>query len=282
MSRFVLIAETGERFVDFGPYVASINDAGMVAFYADSGVFVGDGGSVTKVASGRFTSHPDIDSSGRVCVYSDEGLVLGHDLIPMAGLGPLGPTMNDRFAVAVRRGDGVFIVEHGPCVLVADTTSFERFHGLPVIDDEGTVIFRADKGIHAFRSGRLEAVVGGERFSKLGSFPCVNRAGTIVFNADAGIFRLSDGELTTVVESHEHTFRGALVDDAGRVFFYATPRGGQLGIYSEGGPILSVGDALFDSSVVELALNPVSINAKGQLAIRAGLSDGRQVVVRAD
>ncbi len=36
------------------------------------------------------------------------------------------------------------------------------------------------------------------------------------------------------------------------------------------------------STVVDLALNPVSINAVGQLAIRVTLADGRQFVLRAD
>jgi len=46
-----LIATTGERFSDFSPYVASVNDAGTVAFQAalhdgGSGVFTGNGGEV--------------------------------------------------------------------------------------------------------------------------------------------------------------------------------------------------------------------------------------------
>jgi len=53
--RLTLIADTGERFSDFTPYVASVNDAGTVAFQAKlraggSGVFTGDGGPVVAVA----------------------------------------------------------------------------------------------------------------------------------------------------------------------------------------------------------------------------------------
>jgi hypothetical protein len=48
---FTLIAEIGERFCDFAPYVPSVNDAGVVAFQAalpsgGSGVFTGEGQDV--------------------------------------------------------------------------------------------------------------------------------------------------------------------------------------------------------------------------------------------
>jgi hypothetical protein len=36
------------------------------------------------------------------------------------------------------------------------------------------------------------------------------------------------------------------------------------------------------STVAELASNPVSVNAVGQVAIRVRLTDGRQLILRAD
>jgi hypothetical protein len=50
-----LVAATGDRFSDFSPYVASINNAGVVAFQATlraggMGVFTGDGGPISTVA----------------------------------------------------------------------------------------------------------------------------------------------------------------------------------------------------------------------------------------
>ena len=55
MFSWTVIAETGERFSDFAPYVASVNDAGTVAFQAalrggGTGVFTGRGGAVTEAA----------------------------------------------------------------------------------------------------------------------------------------------------------------------------------------------------------------------------------------
>lgn len=45
-----LIADTGDRFIDFAPYAAAINDTGTVAFQAtlrdaSTGVFTGSGGT---------------------------------------------------------------------------------------------------------------------------------------------------------------------------------------------------------------------------------------------
>ena len=79
---FSTIAETGEQFSDFAPYVASIDDRGVVAFQTTlqdggSGVFTGDGGPITVIAdssTGLFrevSSHPDLDGRGSVCLQGD-------------------------------------------------------------------------------------------------------------------------------------------------------------------------------------------------------------------
>ncbi len=224
---------------------------------------------------------------------------------PFTRIGPLGPTMNDRGAVAFRADtkagrSGVFTGSHGGSIVtVADTGGFAGFQGLPVITGKGTVIFRADlstggHGIYLSRGQGPEAVaVTGERFLALGLFPSGNNENTVVFSATlngggAGIFRASDGKVSTIADTNDgfESFRGALINDSGIVFFYATPRGGRLGIYAGADPVrdavLSVGDALFGSTVVEFALNPVSINGRGQLAIRVRLENNLQRIVRAE
>ena len=55
-----------------------------------------------------------------------------------------------------------------------------------------------------------------------------------------------------------------------------------LGIYADGARLVGVGDDFEGSTVVEFALNPVSINGAGQFAARLKLSDGRQFIVRFD
>ena len=65
-------------FYDFAPYVASLNDAGRVAFQAEcgdgsSGIFVvndGEAQSVVRTHTGEFTAlrrHPDISNCDAVC-----------------------------------------------------------------------------------------------------------------------------------------------------------------------------------------------------------------------
>jgi hypothetical protein len=82
------------------------------------------------------------------------------------------------------------------------------------------------------------------------------------------------------------SYRGALIDEAGRVVFCATPAGGALDIYRGPDPkedrVLGVGDACAGSTVAEFALNPVSINAAGHFAVRVRLADGRGLVLRAE
>jgi hypothetical protein len=329
--RFVLtpIADTNDRFSDFAPYVASINDAGTVAFQAalrsgGTGVFTASGGHVAAAAESattevsQFYSHPDIGRDGALCVYGalasgGEGIILvkGGDAIPIADtsgslacIGPLGPTMNDRNTLAFRADTkagrrGVFAQRRGRIVTVADTSCFAGFQGLPVINGKGTVVFRADldaggHGIYLSDGEAFEAVaVTGDCFHELGFFPCVNGADMVVFSATlsgggAGIFTVADGKLTTIVDTNSgfESFRGALINERGTVFFYGIPRGGRLGIYAGAGPmsdaIVSIGDPLFDSSVDEFALNPVSINNCDQLAIRIRLANDRHLIVRAD
>ena len=325
----VPIADTTDRFLDFAPYVASVNDAGTVAFQAtlrggETGIFTGSGGDVVAVAESttsvvrRFCSHPDLDNEGSSCVYGEfasggAGLVVfeGGRGIAVADtrdrflrIGPLGPTMHDGRRVAFRAdlkegGSGVFVLRGGSIELITDTTRFAGFQGLPVVNGGGAVVFRADlsnggQGIYMSRGDEVETVIeSGRGFRDLGYFPCVNGQGAVVFGATlegggSGIFRASGGQVTPVVDTRSgfESFRGALINDADVVYFYATPPGGQLGIYTltDSGPqaVVSIGDPLFDSSIVELALNPVSINNEGQLAIRIRLGSGRQVIVRAD
>ncbi len=79
-----VVAETGDRFTDFSPYVAAIDEQGSVFFSATttdggSGVFRSDGTHVTAVAEFgsdmgcAVWSHPDADDSGSVCFYAADG-----------------------------------------------------------------------------------------------------------------------------------------------------------------------------------------------------------------
>jgi hypothetical protein len=326
------IATNDGRFTGFAPYVAAIDDDGVVAFQATladghSGVFRSDGRSIADVAvtasaacpARLFASHPDINRAGQLAVYGrlengDEALLQFHPdgrvEVTQAGdglrgIGPLGPTMNERGDVAVRgtSHDGqacVRLWRGGRFHVVADAGERLRgFEGLPVVVDDGRVAFRANldddrQGIFVQQGAQRVAVAttGGD-LEEIGRFPSMNGRGVVAFAARRsagawGIFTVAAGRTDCVVDAGAgfESLRGILINDAGPVVFYGTPVGGQLGIQAGPDPIrhriLGLGDGLFGATVVDFALNPVSVNERGQLAIRVALEDGREYILRGD
>jgi len=319
------IATTGEVFTDFSPYVAAISDDGVVAFQAalrrrGSGVYtarpqrtsiepsIEPGPQISEVLS-----HPAINAAGACafygatrespkCVVAVQGGRV-RTLAPAAG--PLGPTINAAGSIAFRAptpsgGEGIYRADSRSITPIAETGPlYSAFHGLPVIDDAGRVLFRAD-----LTSAGQAVVLGdgesqrtiaatGDIFTALSAFPAMNAAGTVGFCAvrtdgAPAAYALRDGDMREIVAAGPafESIRGVLLDAAGRAVFYATPRGGRLGVFSGPDPrrdsVLSIGSALLGSTVAEFALNPVSINSAGQLAVRVALADGRQWILRAD
>jgi hypothetical protein len=327
MFSWTVIATTGELFSEFAPYVASVNDAGTVAFQAalrggGTGVFSGSGGAVEEAGSALLagvTSHPDLNNAGAMSFYGDlrgggQGVFLLRDgrletvadtSGPFASIGPLGPTMNEAGTVAFRADrtagvSGIFAGDGAAVATVADTEGpWSGFYGLPVINSGGAVVFRADRsdgvqGIYAGLGASIRTVAEtGDLFETLAPFPSANDQGTVAFAATlraggAGIFTVDEGRITPIVDTDGafEACRGALITSAGAVMCVATPRGGSLGLFAGPDPdadrILALGDPLLGSTVSELASNPVSVNAVGNVAIRVTLTDGRQLILRAD
>lgn len=285
-----------------------------------TGVFCGDGGPLSLLPQPAiYRSHPDINNHGALCAYAE--LPAGQQVVVIAAagkrpeivsreahptIGPLGPTMNDAGVIAFRASSragrpGIYVVDAMSFVAIAEAGErFRGFEGLPVIIDDHTVFFRADHvdgghGIYARRQeGPLACIVAtGDRFAELGRFPSANAGGSVVFtgtqrDGTSGIFRAAGGRVETLIDIRAgfESFRGALTDDAGRIVFYATPPGGTLGIYAfnAAGPrrLVGLGEEFFNSPLTELALNPVSINNAGQIALRLMLADRRQLIVRLD
>jgi len=228
MFAFGPVADTGDRFDDFAPYVPSIDARGRVAFQASlrgggSGIFLASDGSITDLALTSdfiddFTSHPDISSDGSWCAYATlrsgkQAVVLGRggrvaSIADTRGtltrIGPLGPVMNEAGMVAFRAdtdtdGPAIFKAVGASIVPVADSRRFGAFHGLPVINGSGRVVFRADfegggQGIIADDHGEQITLVDTTgTFVELGKFPCLNEAGQVAFSAalrdgGAGVF----------------------------------------------------------------------------------------------
>lgn len=287
-----------------------------------TGVFTGSGGAVAEASGPALlagvTSHPDLNDAGDMSFYGNltgggQAVFLlrdGHLQTiadtsgPFASIGPLGPTMNDAGIVAFR-GDrragasGIFVGDGADVATVADTEGpWARFHGLPVISRRGTVVFRADRkdgvdGVYAGHEGSIRIVVEtGDVFETLALFPSVNDHDTVAFAATlrtggSGIFTADEDRITPRMRDGAfESYRGALINGAAAVVFIATPRDGTLGLFAGPDPeadrILALGDSLFGSTVEELASNPVSVNAASQVAIRTRLTDGRQLILRAD
>jgi hypothetical protein len=283
-----------------------------------SGVFLAGDGSIADLALtgdliDDFISHPDICGDGSWCAYAtlrsgEQAVVLGRAgrLASVADtrgsftrIGPLGPVMNEAGVVAFRAdtdtgGPAIFKADGASINPVADSRRFSAFHGLPLINGSGRMVFRADfdgggQGIIADDHGEqitLADTTG--TFAELGKFPCLNEAGQVAFSAtlrdgSAGVFLATvDGVAPIAATTGEfESVRGALLDDRGGVLFFATPRGGALGVYDAmSRKILSIGDHLFGSIVTEFALNPVSINGAGQFALRLKLENQKQLIVR--
>lgn len=325
-----VLAETGERFADFAPYVASINAAGVVAFQAalragGTGVFTCDGAEPPRSALGgnepalHFISHPDIDARGALSVYAElpggasavvgieDGVV--HVLASAGelwrGIGPLGPTMNEAGAVAFR-GDlatgnhAIARADRDGVTVIAQTgAELRAFHGLPLVNATGEVAFRADladgtAAICLGRGGTVTNLVEARGvFRDLALFPSCDDAGRAAFggvlvDGRAGIYVACPYGIAPFgrTEGAFESVRNALITNDGVAAYAATPPGGALGIYAGPDPaqdrVLALGQTVLGAEVAGFALNPVSVNERGQIAIRLALADGRQFILRAE
>ncbi|MCI0380900.1 MAG: hypothetical protein L0215_25230 [Gemmataceae bacterium] len=297
-------------------FQATLRGGGSGVYTGDGGPIR----TVADSATGPFhevCSHPDINRDGSTCFYASlksggRGLFLarGGEIFAVAdSAGPLGPTMNEAGMIAFRvdlisGGSGIFSAGGGVISSIADTTCrFSMFHGLPVINNTGAVAFRADlrnggQGIYVTsptrEQGSENAIVEtGDIFISLGSFPTMNDAGTVAFCATlraggSGVFAASKGKIATVLDTSGpfESFRGVLLNNANRIVFSATPSAGALGVFAGRDPVadclFSLDAPLLGSTVADFALNPVSINDAGQIALRVRLTDQRHFVLRAD
>ena len=325
MGKLLVIAGTSGPFSDFGSYAPSINNEGVVAFQATrrsgaTGAFCGKGGPISPLAfKATYTSHPDINDAGELAIFatlpdSTPALLKGaigappevvaHEAI--ATIGPLGPTINQAGAVAFRAQStagraGIYLAGRGAVTRIAETgEQFSSFDGLPLVLDGGDVVFRAthvdgSEAVHRWHAGLPPECIAatGTHFSQLGRFPSANALGTVVVTASRAdgthlLLRASAGRVDTLLESGRafESFRGACVDDAGRIALLATPTGGELAVYAMDGDtprrVIGLRDDFGTCALTDFAINPVSFNSVGQIALRLRLADGRQFIARLD
>jgi hypothetical protein len=286
-----------------------------------SSLFVGEAGPVQsiEVPAGELIGHPDLDNSGGFTFITtnpatgpamwmrsrDGSLVRAQGVEPIAEIGPRGPVMNDSdcsvFCARLITGEECVMKASGGRleVLARAGERFRAFPGLPVVNREGAVAFAAllaagGATLLLSRSGTLTTVADTENeFRELSAFPALNDAGQTAFtgrlkSGPAGAFRREDGRLHVLSDGGIpfENFRSVLQFGTGGLILCATPRGGQLGVYRGAGPdarrLIGLGDPFQDSTVADFALNAVSVNSTGQIALRLRLANGRQIILRAE
>ncbi len=256
----------------------SINAEGTVAFRGvlsggGFGIFASNGGSLSPIAdtSGSFSSLQGtaINSLGAVAFGAD--LRIGGSLI-LTGSG-------------------------GPLTTIAEISGLS---GGTSINDRGTVAFATNPttpgaGLFSGNGGPLTTIVALNQ-SDLSQVTnhSINNNGSVAFEASlqaggTAIFKGSGGPIITIADSRgPFSFLfGPSTNDEGTVAFLAGLDAGGAGIFIgpdvEADKVIATGDRLFGSPVSFFEFGGgQSLNNTGQITFRAGLSDGRVVLVRAD
>jgi len=284
-------------------------------------IFVGMGGTLEPIAlpPGVLIGHPEINATGNLSLLIQEpaanpccwllpmmgGKAQAHGSSEIAAVGPRGPVMNEQsqavFCARLYSGaEGLYLMADGSLEAIATTgEQFLAFPGLPVINQAGDCTFCAERRgggrvILRRRGAALtEVAATGGAFCELGAFPSLDEAGRVAFtgrlqNGLPGAFLWSEGELRQLAISAVPfaSLRSALLHGADGLVLCATPRGGELGVYRVDGAsarrILGLGDPFAGSTIADFALNAVSINAAGQIALRLRLANGRQFILRVE
>ncbi len=281
-------AAPGETFRPYVPCVGPSGQVGYTVERADGSTAVVIGPKRHETAPWIACSHPAMGAQGHWCVYAAGALLIDGEPASFSpatiDIGPLGPTMNARGQIAWRGAvDGVPGVYCDGDVVVTGSETF----GLPAIDERGAVVYRDATSIKRWNSGETMTIAEiGDVFMDLGRFPCAlpgGQAGFVAQRAAGDWVIVRGSEASPPPGGPWESLRGALFvgDELG--VLYATPPGGALGLYAATGDlILAVGERFGGSAVTEFALNPVSIQAQGLVAVRIALDDGREAILRVE
>jgi len=279
---------TSGSFLDFG--TPAINNEGTVAFYAflgpgETGIFTASGGTITTIA----------DTSG---LFSEIG-----------NGWPSNPAINDQGTVVFRAslrsgGDGIFASSGGVINTIADTNGpFSDFFyaASPAINNEGTVVFSAaldngNEGIFASSGGAITTIAAetsGPNSCFYGGVPLINNRGTVAFKApldtgSCGVVTSRNGVVTTIADT-SGSFSEVIpygINEEGTVALFAPLDTGGAGFFISSdavtNKVITIGDALFGSTVTSLYGITNGLNDSGQLSFYAALADGTEGIFRAD
>jgi hypothetical protein len=281
---FTKIADTSDGLSNFGDAPA-INSNGTVAFLAHpvnevvrQVIFTGDGGDLTRIAA----EGPLDVSLNQQPSIADDGTV--------AFVWSFRQTTQE-----IRLGDGV-----NTTTLYATHDSFFTGFGSPAISQGGTVAFWAStlilsnpEGIFRDDGGTPTFIDRGTSFddTHFGRLPSLNNAGMVAYRYEfqGPVYQTSinvgDGQSTTVLYpagsgTEFSTFGNPVIDDAGRVAFFATLQDGDSGIFSgDGGPVTT--HAQTGGGILSLSDAP-ALNNAGEVAFIANFSGNVSVLFAGD
>ena len=276
------IVDGSNSFVNL--YSASINSAGVVAFYADStsgvsGVYRSDGASTTTIvdtSSGQFAfpvegCRPTIDDDGTVAFFIYH--VIGSAQVGSIRTGTGGATV----VIAEASDTGPFYGVYGdPCIRNGMVSFYGMEHGKG--DHEGVFTAPARGGSHS------TIAQSGGKFWDADVFGAtsINAGGQVAYwgvlaDASSGIFVGPNGATTIAQTGSRFSSLGnPKISDSGAVAFYAQLSDGSSGDFvSQGGTVTQV--TMAGGGVV--AAEFPSINAAGTVAGRAFLNNGGWAIV---
>ncbi len=283
-----IIADDAESFVFVGLPV-DINDLGDVAFQASvlivetawSGVWVGDGTSITTIGApdgSTYYTTPSINNSGLVSLLvAGPSCPVGSRCI---GIGSGGPITfiytTDNIPAGTLINEQTDMSETGWLVFSCYDSKWPN-NGL-------TYLYRGTMG------GAWPIEI--DQVSSSGSFVsvAVNNNGTVAYLKhndgvfDAGIYIGDETGVaaisTTAGPFFSFHFEGVAINDSNDVAFTALLPSGSYGVYTGLDPIadkvIASGDPLDGSTVGFVLTTRFGLNNAGQIALLAGLDDGRQ------
>ena len=263
-----------------------INDGGVVAFSASldavgaMGVFKSNGITTTPIASTA-----TFDSIGPDPAINENGLVA----FPVAK-----KTTLDQ-ALFVGSGGALTEIDSG-------TNGLNDGYTAPTMTNGGEVVFFHEQeeemqlGDGSAPATTILTFGAGGDVDTFGSAPTINNNGLIAFEGrlnQAGepisIYTTTDGssfDTFVDVAGPYDVFDTHAINDSGVIAFSVSLDSGPRGIFTGADPIadkvIEEGDALFGSTVTSVFFYHHGLNNGGQIAFRASLADGRDVIVRAD
>ncbi|RME71415.1 MAG: hypothetical protein D6776_10265 [Planctomycetota bacterium] len=262
----------------------AINATGQVAYATTSGfssgtLYVGDGNTNTVIATA-----PNTWSFSDLSIRADGGVV-----------GYYSSPTSDSVRLWLP-GSSTTIVDAATSPYytfwdtdVSATGQYVSFLAQP--DDPNLPLAVARVELVGGVPGPVTDVSSGLGLTNVGA-QSINDSGTIAFvgftSADSLLYTAAVGAAPTQLLSASAagltSIDGVSIDNAGNVLYLANSGTASAALYdTTRGRLIGVGDPLFGAQVQDLAIHPTgALNNNGQFAFWAKLSDGREVVARAD